>query len=349
MRILYGVPGEGMGHATRSKVVVDYLLKKHDVRIVSSGRAFAFLNEAFGGRVSEIEGFHLAYKNARVDKFKTALSILKNAKGSLRKNFLKYMELSKTFLPDLVISDFESFAFWFALQHRLPIISIDNMQIISRCNLEFSVPSEEKENYWVAKNIIRAKVPGCRNYLITTFFHPPIRKQPTVLVPPILRDKILARRPTSGNHLVVYQTTESPDKLIGNLQALRHETFHVYGLNRSESHGNVLLKTFSEDGFIDDLASCKGVIANGGFSLISEAVYLKKPVCSIPIPNQFEQFVNAAYIEKLGYGRHFGTTDSDSIKTFLYDIERFHDNLAGYRQNGNELLFQAIEREMEKL
>lgn len=349
MRILYGVPGEGMGHATRSKVVVDYLLKRHDVRIVSSGRAFAFLNEAFGGRASEIDGFHLAYRNTRVDKFKTALSILKNARGNLRKNFLKYMELSKTFMPDLVISDFESFAFWFALQHRLPIISIDNMQIISRCDLEFRIPPEEKENYWIARNIIRAKVPGCRNYLITTFFHPPIRKQPTVLVPPILRDKILARRPTRGNHLVVYQTTESQDKLIGNLQALRQETFHVYGLNRNESHGNVILKTFSEDGFIDDLASCKGVIANGGFSLISEAVYLKKPICSVPISNQFEQFVNAAYIEKLGYGRHFGKMDSDSIKAFLYDIERFHDNLAGYCQNGNELLFQAIEREIEKI
>jgi uncharacterized protein (TIGR00661 family) len=349
MKILYGVPGEGMGHATRSKVVVDYLLKKHDVRIVSSGRAFGFLNESFPGRVSEIEGFHLAYKNARVDKFKTALSILKSATGSLRKNFIKYMELSKTFFPDLVISDFESFAFWFALQHRIPIISIDNMQIISRCDLEVRIPPEEKANCRITKNIIRAKVPGCRNYLITTFFYPTITKQPTVLVPPILRDKILSRQPSWGNHLVVYQTSESQDKLIADLQALGQETFHVYGFNRSENHGNVILKTFSEDGFIDDLASCKGVIANGGFSLISEAVYLKKPVCSIPIQNQFEQFVNAAYIEKLGYGRHFGKMASDSIKAFLYDIERFRDNLAGYCQNGNELLFQAIEREIEKL
>jgi uncharacterized protein (TIGR00661 family) len=349
MRILYGVPGEGMGHATRSKVVVDYLLRKHDVRIVSSGRAFGFLDESFPGRVSQIEGFHLAYKNARVDKFKTAYAILKNAKGSLRNNFLKYMELTRTFSPDLVISDFESFAFWFALQHRLPIISIDNMQIISRCNLEIGIPREERMNCRIARNIIRAKVPGCRNYLITTFFHPPIAKHPTVLVPPILRDKILTRQASRGNHLVVYQTSESQEKLIADLQALGRETFHVYGFNRGEDHGNVLLKAFSEDGFIGDLASCKGVIANGGFSLISEAVYYKKPVCSIPIQNQFEQFVNAAYIERLGYGRHFGKMDPDSIKVFLYDIQRFHDNLAGYCQNGNELLFAAIEREIEKL
>ena len=39
MRILYGVNGEGMGHATRSRVVIDALIENHDVRVVSSGIA----------------------------------------------------------------------------------------------------------------------------------------------------------------------------------------------------------------------------------------------------------------------------------------------------------------------
>ena len=38
MRILYGVNGEGMGHATRSRVVIDSLLESHDVRVVVLGR-----------------------------------------------------------------------------------------------------------------------------------------------------------------------------------------------------------------------------------------------------------------------------------------------------------------------
>ena len=52
MKILYGVPGEGMGHATRTKVIVTHLLEKgHDVKMVSSDRAFNFLNSAFPNRV----------------------------------------------------------------------------------------------------------------------------------------------------------------------------------------------------------------------------------------------------------------------------------------------------------
>jgi hypothetical protein len=40
VRVLYGVNGEGMGHATRSEVVINSLLGEHDVRVMASGAAF---------------------------------------------------------------------------------------------------------------------------------------------------------------------------------------------------------------------------------------------------------------------------------------------------------------------
>ena len=40
MRILYGVVGEGMGHAMRSRVVLEHLFGQgHEVEIMVSGRA----------------------------------------------------------------------------------------------------------------------------------------------------------------------------------------------------------------------------------------------------------------------------------------------------------------------
>ena len=47
MKILYGVVGEGMGHATRSRVVLEHLTKYHDVHIVVSGRARDYLAKRF--------------------------------------------------------------------------------------------------------------------------------------------------------------------------------------------------------------------------------------------------------------------------------------------------------------
>ncbi|MEL6548201.1 MAG: glycosyltransferase family protein, partial [Myxococcota bacterium] len=56
MRILYGVVGEGMGHATRSRVVIEHLLAQgHQVHVVVSGRAHRFLTESFAER----EGFSI--------------------------------------------------------------------------------------------------------------------------------------------------------------------------------------------------------------------------------------------------------------------------------------------------
>ncbi|MES2133581.1 MAG: MJ1255/VC2487 family glycosyltransferase [Bacteroidota bacterium] len=350
MNILYGVPGEGMGHATRSKVVIDHLLKMHHhVCILSSGRAFQFLDKTFPGKVIEIKGFHFAYKNAEVSKTATFLSNLKSAGKNLIYNTGKKLLIEKNFSPDVVISDFESFSFFFAKEHRLPIISIDNMQVMDRCSLDIAIHKEEKNNYLLAKNIVKAKVPGCDHYFISSFFEAEIKKKNTVIVPPIVRDIIQKANVSKEKHIVMYQTSSSLKTVKEVLQQLPQETFYVYGMNQDVTEGNVIFKPFSEADFINDLASAKAVIANGGFSFISEAVYLKKPVYSFPIHNQFEQWMNAAYIDKLGYGRHFNDLSADQLKAFIYDLPSFEKKLSSYSQNGNEVLFKALDLSLDGL
>lgn len=350
MNILYGVPGEGMGHATRSKVIISHLLKKgHEVCIVSSDRAFRFLDKEFPGRAIEIKGFHFAYKNAEVSKTRTFLSNLKSSGRNLVFNTAKKLLIEKSFEAQLVISDFESFSFFFAKTHDLPIISIDNMQVMDRCELDIRIDAAEKNNYLLAKNIVKAKVPGCDHYFVSSFFEAAIKKKNTSLVPPIIRQAIQDVKTSEGKHVIMYQTSSSLKTVQQTLQQIPGEQFIVYGMNLDKTEGNVIFKPFSEAGFINDLASARAVIANGGFSFISEAVYLKKPVYSFPIHNQFEQWMNAAYIEKCGYGRHFETLDADHLKAFLYDLPRFRKNLVAYQQLGNSVLFELLDRKIGEL
>lgn len=350
MNILYGIPGEGMGHATRSKVVIDHLLEAgHNIIAVSSGRAFSFLDKMFPGRVLEIKGFHFAYKNAEVSKTATFLSNLKAAPKNLIYNTAKKLLIEKSFNPDVVISDFESFSYFFAKTHKLPLISIDNMQIMDRCILDIEISKEEKNNYRIAKNIVMAKVPGCNHYFISSFFDAEIKKKNTSIVPPIIRSAIQELSPSKGKHILMYQTSSSLKTVKETLQQLPDEKFFVYGMNQDYADGNVVFKPFSESGFIADLAQAKAVIANGGFSFISEAVYLKKPIYSFPIHNQFEQWMNAAYIEKLGYGRHFHELSPDNLKAFIYDLSKFEKNLASYEQGGNTVLFRELDKILKSL
>lgn len=350
MNILYGVPGEGMGHATRSKVIIDFLIEQgHDVKIVSSSRAYQFLNTNFPNKVIEIKGFHFAYKNNEVSKTGTFLLNLKSSSKNLIYNFKKKLLLENSFNPQLVISDFESFSFFFAKLHKLPIISIDNMQIMDRCDLDIDISRNEKVNYKIAKQIVKVKVPKCDHYFITSFFDAPIKKPNTTIVPPIIRKAIVNAKVTTGKHILMYQTSSSLQTIQETLKQLPNERFYVYGMNKDYTDENVTYKPFSETQFINDLASAKAVIANGGFSFISEAVYLKKPIYSFPIHNQFEQYMNAAYIDKLGYGRHFDSLNADCLKSFLYDFKHFKNNLTTYTQEGNLFLFDQLKSYLSKL
>ena len=65
MRILYGVNGEGMGHATRSRVMIDALLENHDVRVVSQAAPTRFLAETLP-HVDEIFGPTFAMKEGQI-------------------------------------------------------------------------------------------------------------------------------------------------------------------------------------------------------------------------------------------------------------------------------------------
>ncbi|MEN9354456.1 MAG: hypothetical protein RL318_1781 [Fibrobacterota bacterium] len=343
MKILYGVPSEGMGHATRSKVIIAHLLEAgHDVRVATSDRAAELLEKAFPGRVFKIEGFHLKYDKGTVDRWKSFSHLLTTAPESLLTNVKQFLHVHRDFQAEVVISDFESFTYYFAKAHSLPILSIDNMQVINRCQLDFTIPEDETENYQVAKAIIKAKVPFCARYLVTSFFTAAPRKARTEMVAPILREAILAAVPREGDHILVYQTATSQTDLIDGLKQVKGQKFRVYGFNRDEDHGDIQLKKFSEDGFIDDLASCKAVLTNGGFSLISEAVYLHRPILSFPLSGQFEQFVNAAQVERMGYGRNFPKFSSDAVKAFLFDLDAFALAVKNHHQDGNTLVLDAV-------
>jgi len=352
VKILYGVVGEGMGHAIRSKVVLDFLVSEgHQVEIMASGRAVDFLKKHFPA-VNRIHGYFMIAEENYIHRGKTFwLNVMKGAVGVPR-NIAAYFELVDDFQPQCVISDFESWTYLYAKTHRLPVLSIDNMQVINRCTHAPEILEGERANFEIAKAFVKAKLPGCDHYFITTFFHPPIRKERTSLHPPILRPEILAASPTKGDHLLVYQTTESNERLAEVLAATGLPC-RIYGMRRNISEdqveGDLTYRPFSEDGFIADLASARAVIAGGGFTLIGEAVYLHKPVLSIPLENQFEQTLNARYLEKEGFGMATKTlTDPAVIQRFLAELPRYEASLAGYEQKDNTHLLTALTEKLDQ-
>ena len=354
MKILYGVVGEGMGHATRSCVVIEHLLaQSHEVHVVVSGRAHGFLTGRFDGRpeisIEEIGGFHLEFEGNKLDLDDTILANLEQGPEKLIANIGAYLKLRLSgWQADAVISDFESFAYLYGLNHMLPVISMDNMQVLNRCDHEIDVTDIDSVDFKLAKLAVKLKLPGAFHYLVTSFFFPPVNKPRTTLVPPLLRPAVLEARRERGEHVLVYQTSTTNEALIPILQQLPY-TFRLYGMRREAQEGNVTLRDFSQEGFIEDLRTARAVIAGGGFSLMSEAVYLKVPMLALPIGGQYEQTLNARYLEKLGYGACADELDLQTMARFLEQAETYERALADYPSQDNSLTFRCLDELLQRI
>jgi uncharacterized protein (TIGR00661 family) len=350
MRILYGAVGEGLGHATRSGVVAEHLIAQgHQVKMVASGRAFPYLAERLPD-VEEIWGFSFALQDGQVDTWQTILKNVRGAKGGLPENWKQGDAISKTFAPELAITDFDGFAYAVARRRRIPVVSLGNIQMVARCEHEAAIVEGVRAPYVQARAFVASKLPRASRYLILTFFHPRIRAKRTELVAPVLREEIVAARPEPGEHLLAYgrMAQESFDAL-----AATGVPAFVYGardgLTEEVVEGSLTFKPFSNDGFVDDLRTCRGVVASAGFSLMCEAVYLGKPMLAIPLAGQFEQVMNARYLERLGYGIAADSVDAPALHRFLEGQERHLDALAGYEQDGNAATLAVVERTIAEL
>jgi uncharacterized protein (TIGR00661 family) len=130
---------------------------------------------------------------------------------------------------------------------------------------------------------------------------------------------------------------------LNELNRIKAARFIVDGLRKNANVGNCVLKEFSEEGFVEDLASARAVVANGGLSLLGEAIWLGKPLFSIPVRNQYEQILNARYVEELGYGLGAERVDGKLLELFLREAPKYAARVARHRQEGNRQLYESVD------
>ncbi len=342
LRVLYGVNGEGMGHATRSEVVIGSLLGSHDVRVVASGAAFRYLSQRLP-RVDEIFGPTFALEEGEIRRWATVRQNLRLASHELPETIRSWVDEVREWEPDVVISDFEPLAGVYARLTRTPLLAVGNINMLDRCRHEHEIIGKEREDFLLAKTVAHSMVPGAMHYIVTTFFRPPIARGGTTLVPPIVRPEIVDARSVRGDHLVVYSSGD--DALIEALRSAGMRCL-VYGMRggpeKAVTDGNLEFRPQSGQDFVEALRTARGVIAGGGFSLLSEAVYLGKPILSIPLRGQFEQVLNARYTEALGYGMCVPRVTPELLREFVDRMPEFEAALGTYEQSGNAVALRTI-------
>ena len=136
--------------------------------------------------------------------------------------------------------------------------------------------------------------------------------------------------------------------MVRKLKSLKNEKFIVYGFNVNKTDGNLTYKEFNEDVFYDDLASAKAVICNGGFTFISEAISLKKPIYSVPAIGNFEQALNGYYVERLGFGEYHEIMSAARVKSFLNKLPEYQKTLSKVKKTNNDGIIKELIYRIEK-
>lgn len=344
--VFYCVCGEGMGHAIRTGVIVDRIKEKYDVYLFSSERAYEYLSSKFDN-VYEIGGFNTVYINNKVNNLQTLANALKRNPTNIKVGYETLYKKARQLRPDVIVTDFEIYATMVSKLLDIPLISLDNIHMITQTKIDY--PKKHYVEMIKAKGVIKTYVVKPKVHILTSFFYPKVRpKKNAVIYPPIIREDILKLEPTTGDHVIVYQTSKESERLVRNLKSLKDEKFIVYGFNKEATDGNLTYKLFNEDVFYDDLASSKAVICNGGFTFISEAISLKKPIYSVPAIGNFEQTLNGFYVQKLGYGEYHEVMNAPRVKAFLSKLPRYQKRLAKVKKTNNDGIVRELIYRIEK-
>ncbi|MEJ2156161.1 MAG: glycosyltransferase family protein [Desulfobacteraceae bacterium] len=338
-RIVYGVSGEGSGHSSRARVVLEHLTARgHEVKVVTYGRGLRHLGADFD--LFETEGLHIESVNNKVAPLKTLLNNLQRLPDGHNKLQALRKSVFKTFQPHAVITDFEPMCAYLARHYDLPLITIDNQHRLRYMHYDY--PADLKNDKQLTLHIIRAMVPKPDVSLVTTFYFGEVKNQRTFLYPPLLRSQVNAAVPHRGDHILVYLTSGF-ESFVDMLKDFPRERFIIYGQGREGRDGHMTYKAPSNEGFLNDLAGSKGVMATAGFTLITEALHLQKPYLALPMAGQFEQAINAVFLDKLGCGVNMNRVTSSGIGDFLYRLPEFQTALARLSPFDNAPLLQKVD------
>ncbi len=340
-KILYGVHGTAHGHAIRA-LTIARRFPEHEFIFVSHEAGPAILEVEYP--VVDIPSLGTVFTKHRVDTWATVklnYPVLRDRKAIMG----RVLKLMEDFQPDAVISDYEFFLPRACRRLGVPCLSIDHQHVITACR--HPIPRGEYPSYLATALSVRLLFSRATDYLVISFFQPQVSPGLRAkILPPLLRDTVLARQPTDKGHVLVYQSYITDfRKFLAFVTALERPVI-VYGVPKEGREGNLLYKRKSEEGFLDDLAGCAYVVCGGGHSMISEALYYGKPVISFPIKSAFEQFLNAFYIERLGYG-HFARgayLQPELIPEFESRLGEFQDRIRRANFCGNGEIFRQVEQ-----
>jgi len=349
--IFYSMAGEGRGHATRVRTVVEHLRSRHRLVLFAPGAAHAFLAELYAGtdvEVRPIPGLFFHYdRRGRVDRWATGRAAAGYLAG-LSKLVGEIETAIERESPDLAITDFEPALPRAAKRAGVPFLSLSHQHFLVANDLS-SLPFGLRVHAASMGLLVRAFYSGQERTIVSSFYAPPLKRghEDVLQVGVLLRPSVLAAEARPGEHLVAYFRRSLDAATERALRECGRDVF-VYGLGADASRGNLHFRPVSEEGFLADLSSAAALVSTAGNQLVGEALWLGKPVLAMPEQKNYEQFINAHFLEVSGAGTAVapGALTTETLRAFLARLESYRAAARRHARDGTPAVLDAIERQL---
>jgi uncharacterized protein (TIGR00661 family) len=360
VRILVGVCGIGLGHAIRQSILIE-ALRRRGARVVALlGRQAVryFRDEG----LADLPHREVAVPWIAADRDGIDWTVTRSRNeaelGSLaRSAHSAYVWVEEVLggQPDLCISDYDPLTAAYAYEHAIPLVTFDQQsKYLGYATRDIGRASRQEERARLAYFF-----PYAEARLAVSFFRVDESPDPEFevdLFPAPVRRRVASCCcfPGDRHRVVVYlspygPTAQTPAQLIAVLSQFSSYTFTLYdGLSRiapGMAVPNVEVKPVHGGTFVDDLAKAGAAIATAGHTLITECLYLGRPVHAIPL-GTYDQGFCASVVEALGVGTQARCLEPERLADFLRRIPQLAESIADNAKVtvSNAISAEALER-----
>ncbi|MBM3915277.1 MAG: glycosyl transferase [Sphingomonadales bacterium] len=283
MKIFYAVQATGNGHISRAMTLLPHLQQWGTVDVFLSGNN-SHLTPQLPVRYRS-RGISLYYNNA---------GGLDYPKIAFQRNPLELFKEIKE-LPvkkyDLVINDFD-----FLTSAACRLQGVSSVHFGHQASFHYPETPRPVHRQWHGELLLKDYVQATHH--IGLHFE----KYHSSIFGAIIKEEIVQATPVNGSHVTVYLPACSDWALKRLLTPINGPLFEIFSRETKVPYreGHLQFRPIEQAAFNQSLIGCSGIICGAGFETPAEALQLGKKILAIPIKGQYEQYCNAAALNRLG-------------------------------------------------
>ncbi len=356
MKFAFLIQGEGRGHMTQAITLREMLISEgHEVVAILVGTSVQRKIPDFFYDKIYLPVITFESPNFIIDKEGKGILILKSLWFNIKRwrIYFKSMhtidEVLKNSDTEIVINFYELLGGLYFKKYKPSYKHICIGHQLLVLHPSFDLPKGKLFDSFFLK--LNTKLTCLRaDKLLALSFRPlaDYDKKRLVVVPPLLRSEIFTIKAHNRNYLLAYILNEGYKKelLDWHIRNPQHELHYFSDIRDNVSERqiapNLIWHSLDDVSFLNYMAGCKAYATSAGFESICEAMYMQKPIMTVPTKGHYEQVTNSFDASLTGRAIPSTSFELDHLLAFIESYPHTNSEYQKWAQNAKFIIINHL-------